>query len=92
MCPFHFINVKFQPKCPGADYDLTIQEVADRLQTSIHAVRFLIQERQIHADNRHLWRKCRIRESEVYRFLKGQREQYERQGPTKDIGELGVDF
>ena len=92
MIPSHFISITFQPKNQFIDSRLTIAEVADRLQTSIHAVRFAIQERHIHAENRHLWRKCRILESELNRFLRAMREQYEREGPSKDVGELGVDF
>lgn len=87
-----FAHIKFQPRFPFSDSSLSIEKVADLLQTSTNYVKFLIKKGVLHRGRSTNKRKICIQESELNRFLREEREEHERLTTLKDRGELGVDF
>ena len=61
--------ITFRPKIPNFDSSLTIQEAAERIQVSTSVVRYLISAGFLQASHRPRKRTCRLRESEIVRYL-----------------------
>jgi hypothetical protein len=86
-----YIDIKFKPKSPFQDSSLTIGEVAHRLRTSVGNVRMTINDGSLHPEYTTSMRYPRIRESELYRFIKVRLEEYERWESSNSLGKVGLD-
>jgi len=78
------LSITLTPKHRGFDWDLTVKEAAEQLRVSPVFVRCLIAERQITATHLSLKQdKWQIKESELIRFVKAQRE-YSMSRPSQE--------